>query len=212
MQTSKIFIDEKDGWLKTEAHPYLCARYNLKHHVKNGHLVFGSLSIGSGIWVNGNGELFHTVEDFLKPLMGVLDGKDEFGRQKGFNVHVWIEDDEKNIYDFVSPCRIQEYMLFYLPRPCPWKPYELIRGPDTKGLVYAAAAPLEVQKELNLILSKAHDEKYNELEHWLLEKKTQCFVCPKLGDKKCSGCERISYCSVECQKEDWARHKINCGK
>ena len=44
-----------------------------------------------------------------------------------------------------------------------------------------------------------------------------CFQCNKAatatGKKKllkCGGCEAITYCSVECQKADRARHKWNC--
>ena len=42
-----------------------------------------------------------------------------------------------------------------------------------------------------------------------------CFKCNKAatGKKKlfkCAGCEAITYCSVECQRQDWARHKYNC--
>ena len=42
-----------------------------------------------------------------------------------------------------------------------------------------------------------------------------CFQCNKAasGKKKllkCGGCEAITYCGVECQKEDRARHKWNC--
>jgi len=35
-----------------------------------------------------------------------------------------------------------------------------------------------------------------------------CVVCAKQGIyKKCSGCKKDSYCSAECQKTDWKRHK-----
>ena len=40
-----------------------------------------------------------------------------------------------------------------------------------------------------------------------------CFKCNKTGKKKlfkCSGCEAITYCSEECQREDWTRHEWNC--
>jgi len=42
-----------------------------------------------------------------------------------------------------------------------------------------------------------------------------CFHCNQAasGKKKllkCAGCEAITYCSKECQKEDWTRHKWNC--
>ena len=38
-----------------------------------------------------------------------------------------------------------------------------------------------------------------------------CRVCGIRGSKKCSGCNKVSYCSRECQTLDWkARHKIEC--
>jgi hypothetical protein len=30
--------------------------------------------------------------------------------------------------------------------------------------------------------------------------------------KKCSRCRNATYCSVECQKQDWNRHKTECQK
>jgi hypothetical protein len=27
---------------------------------------------------------------------------------------------------------------------------------------------------------------------------------------RCSGCKRVHYCTLECQKSDWARHKLEC--
>ncbi|CAJ2504881.1 Uu.00g122750.m01.CDS01 [Anthostomella pinea] len=30
--------------------------------------------------------------------------------------------------------------------------------------------------------------------------------------KKCSRCSKTKYCSVECQKEDWSKHRKTCGK
>jgi hypothetical protein len=39
-----------------------------------------------------------------------------------------------------------------------------------------------------------------------------CRVCHKLTDFKCSGCSMQYYCSRECQKSDWKRHKQQCNK
>ena len=43
-----------------------------------------------------------------------------------------------------------------------------------------------------------------------------CFTCarmPQMGKTKmCSVCKAIRYCSKECQKEDWERHKLQCKK
>jgi len=39
-----------------------------------------------------------------------------------------------------------------------------------------------------------------------------CIVCGKEDKEmsKCAGCHRIYYCSRECQKSDWKRHKSVC--
>lgn len=44
-----------------------------------------------------------------------------------------------------------------------------------------------------------------------------CFIniyadkkCAKLSD--CSGCRRVGYCSPECQKKDWPKHRQTCQK
>lgn len=40
-----------------------------------------------------------------------------------------------------------------------------------------------------------------------------CATCGILGKPdKCSGCNKVHYCSAECQKEDWKAHKPNCHK
>lgn len=45
-------------------------------------------------------------------------------------------------------------------------------------------------------------------------KKVQCDSCvkkfPFTKMKKCSRCRQATYCSVECQKADWDRHRMNC--
>ena len=35
--------------------------------------------------------------------------------------------------------------------------------------------------------------------------------CKKTSGRNCSRCKMVSYCSKECQKKDWKRHKKNCG-
>ena len=40
-----------------------------------------------------------------------------------------------------------------------------------------------------------------------------CYTCGKDEDcslKKCSACKYVSYCSVECQRKDWKKHKSVC--
>jgi len=50
-----------------------------------------------------------------------------------------------------------------------------------------------------------------------MKKEQMCAKCHKYGGKdgklkKCSGCNAIFYCSPECQKLDWKRHKHECKK
>lgn len=40
----------------------------------------------------------------------------------------------------------------------------------------------------------------------------ECIACGKEGSKKCGRCKYEVYCSPECQKVDWTRHKQLCGK
>ena len=46
-----------------------------------------------------------------------------------------------------------------------------------------------------------------------LKKIVKCRRCRKETKlMKCSVCEKVSYCGASCQKEDWKRHKVFCGK
>ena len=55
------------------------------------------------------------------------------------------------------------------------------------------------------------------LEEILFKKYKICEKCgknkfshPEIKFKKCSGCISVNYCSKECQKEHWKRHKEDC--
>ncbi len=37
-----------------------------------------------------------------------------------------------------------------------------------------------------------------------------CIRCSGVSEKKCSACKAVFYCSRECQKRDWRRHKQEC--
>lgn len=44
---------------------------------------------------------------------------------------------------------------------------------------------------------------------------SKCFHCDKESSKeiplqRCSACNRINYCSRDCQRNDWTRHKVEC--
>lgn len=41
---------------------------------------------------------------------------------------------------------------------------------------------------------------------------SSCFVCHATGQKRCTRCKAIHYCSVDCQKSDWKRHRRTCGQ
>lgn len=53
-------------------------------------------------------------------------------------------------------------------------------------------------------------EKMEPMAH--IEMQRICSFCEKLGDrfKRCSRCLRVWYCSPECQKSDWKKHKELC--
>ncbi|KAF2122277.1 hypothetical protein BDV96DRAFT_640331 [Lophiotrema nucula] len=37
-----------------------------------------------------------------------------------------------------------------------------------------------------------------------------CEVCPKTGDQRCSRCRQVRYCSHQCQRAAWVKHKLVC--
>jgi hypothetical protein len=38
-----------------------------------------------------------------------------------------------------------------------------------------------------------------------------CFVAGEHAEfKRCSACKHVFYCTAKCQKQDWARHKVDC--
>ena len=64
-----------------------------------------------------------------------------------------------------------------------------------------------------------HDYKYNpfpgdsDYSHYEdREKKQQhaCMHCGKITKKKCAICKKTYYCSMECQREHYPEHKLNC--
>lgn len=54
-------------------------------------------------------------------------------------------------------------------------------------------------------------------ESWEWATFTQCSCCKQTAAatnkkklQKCSGCCKVAYCSTQCQRSDWARHKSSC--
>jgi len=40
----------------------------------------------------------------------------------------------------------------------------------------------------------------------------QCCVCGASGEAVCSRCRAVTYCGPDCQRADWKRHNLQCGK
>eukprot|EP01124_Arcella_intermedia_P031653 TRINITY_DN7205_c0_g1_i1.p1 TRINITY_DN7205_c0_g1~~TRINITY_DN7205_c0_g1_i1.p1 ORF type:complete len:425 (+),score=96.34 TRINITY_DN7205_c0_g1_i1:65-1339(+) len=96
------------------------------------------------------------------------------------------------------------------------------RTPTVRLLLENGADPTTTRTEENQSLAEyARAKKWerlaNLLESWqnassAEERKKICFTCNKLVDnmKKCGRCKVRWYCSADCQKEDWQKHKLNC--
>eukprot|EP01084_Bolivina_argentea_P159064 277047_1 len=46
----------------------------------------------------------------------------------------------------------------------------------------------------------------------LIHMTSVCHVCNAATSNVCSGCKRVRYCNVNCQRQDWKRHKKECKK
>ncbi len=67
-------------------------------------------------------------------------------------------------------------------------------------IVGASFVPL-LPNELSGLLEKKYNEPIG-IKH--------CSICSKKTIKKCSICKTAYYCSSDCQKKDWAKHKLVC--
>ena len=84
---------------------------------------------------------------------------------------------------------------------------------------------LRCMKCLSFYLCEKHKDKIDEHivvcpkfpdvlpEEKKLKKIVKCRRCRKESKlMKCAVCEKVKYCSAKCQKDDWKRHKVFCGK
>lgn len=44
------------------------------------------------------------------------------------------------------------------------------------------------------------------------KKDKKCNSCGKESKMRCGRCQTVYYCDQNCQKKDWASHKLNCNK
>ena len=58
-------------------------------------------------------------------------------------------------------------------------------------------------RDMAVLVREAFPKKANECE------KSEC---KNITNKRCSACNFVVYCSLRCQKEDWAFHKVTCKK
>lgn len=62
----------------------------------------------------------------------------------------------------------------------------------------------------NLAIVSEESKAFKDLK---LEPVEFCTKCSKIGNlKRCSRCKSVKYCSLECQKSDWAAHKTKCAQ
>ena len=75
---------------------------------------------------------------------------------------------------------------------------------------YVCSGHKEKITEHIVVCSKFPDALPDEKKGQTIVKCRRCRKQTKL--MKCSVCESVWYCGAECQKEDWKRHKVFCGK
>lgn len=104
-----------------ESNCFCSAKHNLEHFWKNMnlHLVAGSLGIqapeaeGEVYWLYGD-PIFTKVEDFVSDEQ---DGEEEDDEKSGsilhFDVHVWLEDTEGNVFDVVDIQQFEKDTVAY---------------------------------------------------------------------------------------------------
>lgn len=93
---------------------------------------------------------------------------------------------------------------------------------DQNGLFMSLTAdvPQILEKSNNLYMNRGGLNCYVDMEEDISQMesgwaKMSCELCKKLEEKerefkKCIGCKRVHYCSLECSQKDWKDHKTIC--
>lgn len=72
------------------------------------------------------------------------------------------------------------------------------------------------QDQVAYLKSEAGKKEFNEeFGNYIKEAAYQCHNCGEDSEeklKRCGKCRIVAYCSVECQKENWLEHKLECPK
>lgn len=93
--------------------------------------------------------------------------------------------------------------------------------PDYRPCLFILAVP-EDNKNLQTVCTDLGFQEYGPTERsygtpeWRYCDSKHCYKCGKIPGKeepvlnRCMQCRTAFYCSVECQKTDWKRHKLHC--
>lgn len=91
--------------------------------------------------------------------------------------------------------------------------------PNTLQGLLQKVSMITSKEETDLIkdFQKAVDLDFKKITYscqlWKMEGKIACSGCGfAVGKQKCSGCKYDRYCSIECQKKHWEKHKLDCKK
>jgi hypothetical protein len=104
--------------------------------------------------------------------------------------------------DMLMPKDVRDMLLQRLEMEFPNMPFEMKEW-SRKQIIEFDSLSFEQRKSLfNTLIQK--------LTKPIM--KNQCFCCFKTGVKlqKCGNCNIVYYCSRECQKNDWKKHKPDC--
>jgi len=81
---------------------------------------------------------------------------------------------------------------------------------------WESAAPFVTRIAIGPLFGVPYVESVGDFTNRMPREESNCEKCARCGDrgklKVCATCKSISYCSVECQKEDWKKHKLVCKK